>query len=104
MAQLPDNTLVCCAHEYTLSNIRFAKTVDGGNPALLLRERADRERRAGQLPTLPSTMELEKATNPFLRCHEASLADAAQALSGRKPMNDIEVFAMLRSAKDHFRA
>lgn len=103
LARLPDNTLVYCAHEYTLSNIRFAESVDGANPALLLRERADRESRAQGLPTLPSTLELEKATNPFLRCHEASVAKAAQALSGHKASNEVEVFAALRSAKDQFR-
>ena len=104
LAQLPDNTLVFCAHEYTLSNIRFAKTVDGGNPALLLREQADRDKREQGLPTLPSTLELEKATNPFLRCHEASLAQAAETLSGHKPLNEVEIFAALRTAKDRFRA
>ena len=104
LALLPDHTLVCCAHEYTLSNIRFAKSVDGANPALLLRERVDRRNRDQGLPTLPSTLGLEKATNPFLRCHEATLAKAAQALSGRTAMNDVEVFAALRAAKDRFRA
>lgn len=104
LAPLPDNTLVFCAHEYTLSNIRFAKTVDGGNPALLLREQADREKWEQGMPTLPSTLELEKATNPFLRCHEASLAQAAETLSGHKPLNEVEIFAALRTAKDRFRA
>lgn len=104
LAQLPDNTLVFCAHEYTLSNIRFAKTVDGGNPALLLREQADRDKREQGLPTLPSTLKLEKATNPFLRCHEASLAQAAESQSGHKPLNEIEIFAALRTTKDRFRA
>jgi hydroxyacylglutathione hydrolase len=104
LAQLPDNTLVCCAHEYTLSNIRFAKTVDGGNPALLLREEADLDKRGHDLPTLPSTLEQEKATNPFLRCHEACLAQAAETLSGRKPLNEVEIFTALRVAKDRFRA
>ena len=66
---LPDATRVCCAHEYTLSNIDFAKTIDAGNPALLDRERTDRELRAHGQPTLPSTLALEKATNPFLRFH-----------------------------------
>jgi hydroxyacylglutathione hydrolase len=104
LAQLPDNTLVCCAHEYTLSNIVFAKSVDGGNPALLLREQGDLHKREQGLPTLPSTLELEKATNPFLRCHEASLARAAESLSGHKPLNEVEIFAALRTAKDRFRA
>jgi hydroxyacylglutathione hydrolase len=104
LARLPDNTLVCCAHEYTLSNIRFAKTVDGGNPALLLREHADLDKRRQGLPTLPSTLEQEEATNPFLRCHEACLAQAAETLSGRKLLNEVEIFAALRIAKDRFRA
>jgi hydroxyacylglutathione hydrolase len=104
LAELPDNTRVCCAHEYTLSNIRFAKTVDGDNPALVQREQADQGKREQGLPTLPSTLEMEKATNPFLRCHQASLAQAAETLSGRKPLNEVEVFAALRSAKDRFRA
>jgi hydroxyacylglutathione hydrolase len=103
LAQLPDHTLVCCAHEYTISNIRFAKSVDGGNPALLEREQADQGSRARGLPTLPSTLELERATNPFLRCAEATLVEAAQALSGHGPLNEVEVFAALRSAKDSFR-
>ena len=65
ISALPDATRVCCAHEYTLSNIDFAKTIDGDNPALLERERADRDLRAHGRPTLPSTLALEKATNPI---------------------------------------
>ena len=57
---LPDTTRVCCAHEYTLSNIDFAKTIDGDNPALLERERADRALRAQNRPTLPSTLARER--------------------------------------------
>lgn len=100
--QLPDNTEIFCAHEYTLSNIRFAQTVDGENPALIEREARDRARRQAGQPTLPSTLALEKATNPFLRCHEAALVCAAEAQLKRPPLDAVEVFAALRLAKDQF--
>jgi hydroxyacylglutathione hydrolase len=97
---LPDTTRVCCAHEYTLSNIDFAKTIDGDNPALLERERADRARRAQNRPTLPSTLALEKATNPFLRFHDPEMtAFAARYLNRLHPLPH-EVFGAIRAAKD----
>ncbi|MHB1186660.1 hydroxyacylglutathione hydrolase [Thiobacillus sp.] len=97
---LPDTTRVCCAHEYTLSNIDFAKTIDGDNPALLERERADRALRAQNRPTLPSTLALEKATNPFLRFHDPDMtAFAARYLNRPHPRPD-EVFGAIRAAKD----
>jgi hydroxyacylglutathione hydrolase len=97
---LPDATRVCCAHEYTLSNIDFAKTIDGGNPALLERERTDRALRAQNRPTLPSTLALEKATNPFLRFHDPDMtAFAAHYLKRAHPAPH-EVFGAIRAAKD----
>jgi hydroxyacylglutathione hydrolase len=102
LSQLPDNTEIFCAHEYTLSNIRFAKTVDGENPALLQREQVELARRAAGLPTLPSTLGLEKATNPFLRCHEPALIRVAQTRLKRPAQDAIEVFAALRQVKDVF--
>ena len=97
---LPDATRVCCAHEYTLSNIDFAKTIDGHNPALLERERTDRALRAQNRPTLPSTLALEKATNPFLRFHEPDMtAFAARCLNCPDP-TPAEVFGAIRAAKD----
>jgi hydroxyacylglutathione hydrolase len=97
---LPDATRVCCAHEYTLSNIDFAKTIDGCNPALIERERADRELRAHGRPTLPSTLALEKATNPFLRFHAPDMmAFAARYLNLPHPA-PAEVFGAIRAAKD----
>ena len=100
--QLPDNTQVFCAHEYTLSNIRFAKTVDGRNPTLLEREKHDQGLRKAGRATLPSTLALEKATNPFLRCHEPALMRAAEIRLKRQPRDAVEVFAVLRQAKDVF--
>lgn len=97
---LPDATRVCCAHEYTLSNIDFAKTIDGDNPALLERERADRALRAQNRPTLPSTLALEKATNPFLRFHEAGMTAFAARYLKRPHPGPAEVFGAIRAAKD----
>jgi hydroxyacylglutathione hydrolase len=97
---LPDATRVCCAHEYTLSNIDFAKTIDGGNPALLERERADRALRAQNRPTLPSTLALEKATNPFLRFHERDMTAFAARYLDRPDPTPAEVFGAIRAAKD----
>lgn len=95
---LPPQTRVFCAHEYTQANARFALSVDGGNGAL--RERAeeiDAARAAGR-PTVPSTLGLEQATNPFLRADDPALAQAV-GLAGRAP---VEVFAEVRHRKDVF--
>lgn len=97
---LPDATRVCCAHEYTLSNIDFAKTIDGRNPALLERERADRDTRTQGRPTLPSTLALEKATNPFLRFHHPDMVTFAAAYLKRPALDAAEVFGAIRAAKD----
>lgn len=97
---LPDGTRVCCAHEYTLSNIDFAKTIDGANPALLERERVDRDARARGQPTLPSTLALEKATNPFLRFHHPDMAAFAAGYLKRAAPAPAEVFGAIRAAKD----
>ena len=97
---LPDDTRVCCAHEYTLSNLAFARTIDGDNPALIAREQRDRAARAAQRPTLPSTLALEKATNPFLRFHDDDMRRfAAQYLRRANPAPH-EVFGAVRAAKD----
>lgn len=97
---LPDATRLCCAHEYTLSNIDFAMTVDGTNPALVERARTDRALRAAGRPTLPSTLALEKATNPFLRFHEPSMRDLAARRLNRPDPAPAEVFGAIRAAKD----
>jgi len=97
---LPDTTRVCCAHEYTLSNIDFAKTIDDSNPALLERERGDRALRAQNCPTLPSTLALEKATNPFLRFHDDDMRIFAARYLNRPHPGPAEVFGAIRAAKD----
>ncbi len=96
LEQLPDHTLVYCGHEYTLDNIDFALSVDPHNQALLERQKNSRELIAQHLPTLPSTMGLEKATNPFLRCHMPALRSATHM------DRDVAVFCALREMKNHF--
>ncbi len=103
LARLPDDTLLCCAHEYTLGNIRFALTVDAANPVLLARLGATQELRRRGAPTLPSRLGLEKATNPFLRCREAALRASAVRRGAPADSQAVEVFAVVRKAKDVFR-
>ena len=69
---LDDATRVYCGHEYTASNARFALTVDGGNPDLVARAREIDALRAANRPTVPSTIGLERATNPFVRAKTAT--------------------------------
>lgn len=103
LAALPDAAQVCCTHEYTLSNARFALAVDPGNAALQAEaERARRQREADQ-PTLPTTLGVQRATNPFLRCDTAAVRGAVERHLGQPVASEVEVFAGLRSWKDGFR-
>ena len=96
LASLPDDTLLYCGHEYTLSNARFAVRFDAGNEVLQRRFAEVEALRAKGGFTIPSTIELEKATNPFLRATEPALAQAV-GLTGHPA---VEVFAALREAKN----
>ncbi|RMD80758.1 MAG: hydroxyacylglutathione hydrolase [Gammaproteobacteria bacterium] len=103
LAALPEGTRVCCAHEYTEANLRFALEVEPGNEALRRRlEEVRALRRAGR-PTLPSTIGLERRTNPFLRCREPAVRAAAEARAGRPLATPLEVFTVLRVWKDSWR-
>jgi len=99
---LPDATRLCCAHEYTLDNIAFAKTIDGDNPDLLSREASDRALRMQHRPTLPSTLAMEKATNPFLRFHHPSMRPHAARYLGRQAVDDAEILGAIRALKDRY--
>jgi hydroxyacylglutathione hydrolase len=72
LAELPDDTMVCCGHEYTLSNLRFAASLEPANNNILEHQKQCEILRAKNLPTLPSTIAQEKKINPFLRCHSAA--------------------------------
>ncbi|MCO6057402.1 hydroxyacylglutathione hydrolase [Pseudomonas sp. MOB-449] len=102
LAALPATTLVYCTHEYTLSNLRFAKAVEPGNHATSQRfDEVTRLREQGGI-SLPSTLALELATNPFLRVHETSVKQMADERAGRDIPTSTEVFATLRAWKDQF--
>jgi hydroxyacylglutathione hydrolase len=102
LADLPNETPVYCGHEYTLNNIRFARVVEPGNQALIEREIVVENLRKQDLPTLPSTIGLEKATNPFLRCQQPEVIKNASKYAG-KPLSDpVSVFAAVRDWKNHF--
>jgi hydroxyacylglutathione hydrolase len=102
LAALPAATRVCCTHEYTLSNLRFAQTVEPDNAALTQYRQWCDAQRAQNLPTLPSTIGLEQAINPFLRAHQPSLALAAQVHNPACGSDPLAVFATLREWKNVF--
>lgn len=106
LAALPGRTRVCCAHEYTLSNLRFAQAVEPDSVDIAdYRRRCDEKRRAGE-PTLPSTIEVERRVNPFLRCSVPAVVRAAclrdPGLSKAEPAA-ADVLAVLREWKNQFR-
>ena len=104
LAALPDDTRVCCGHEYTLANAAFASVVDPDNPALRRRTEDATAMRQADRPTLPSTIAAERATNPFLRVDSAPVRAAVAARLGRAPADREETFAELRRWKDGFTA
>lgn len=100
LARLPDATLMYCAHEYTLDNIRFAKKVEPDNVDLLAREIHDRATRAQNSPTVPSTLGLEKRTNPFMRSLAPTVIQAAERYAAKTLSDPAEVFGTVRAWKD----
>lgn len=102
LAALPDDTRVCCTHEYTLSNLRFAAAVEPDNAAVSGHIRHCQALRAADQPTLPSSMALELQINPFLRSHEAAVVAAARA-QGAASADPVDVLAALREWKNRFR-
>ena len=102
LARFEGKTRVYCTHEYTLNNLRFASAVEPGNQAIQNRVRMESAKREAGTPTLPSTLELELSTNPFLRCEDSSLAQIAEVKAGHPLQGAVEVFATLRQWKDSF--
>jgi hydroxyacylglutathione hydrolase len=101
LAALPGETRVCCAHEYTLANLRFARTVEPHNAALAEYEARCKALRAEGAWTLPSTIATERAVNPFLRAREPEVAASALA-HGAASSAAPDVFATLREWKNTF--
>lgn len=118
LATLPADTLVCCAHEYTLTNLKFANAVEPSNANLVNYTAHCQTLRAMNLPTLPSTMGLECLINPFLRSRESTIRQSIQAYAsqsqGSDPiqaqnsvsrnlsLDDVQAFAILREWKNTF--
>ncbi|MDD4930300.1 MAG: hydroxyacylglutathione hydrolase [Gallionella sp.] len=101
LSALPDTTLIYCAHEYTASNLRFAEACEPGNEAVQQRRNSTNTLRAANLPTVPSALALEKATNPFLRCDSAEIIRMLQG-HGLTDTSAMSVFIALRAWRDTF--
>jgi hydroxyacylglutathione hydrolase len=103
LAALPDDTAVYCAHEYTMSNLKFAREVEPENVEISARIAEEQRKRDQNLPTLPSFIGLEKLTNPFLRYTEPRILDRLTRV-GRLPVREsIPAFAALREWKNSYR-
>lgn len=100
---LPLETRVFCAHEYTLSNLKFAQAVEPDNRACAEYFEQCRELRARDEPTVPSDIRRERNVNPFLRCQEQTVKQAAEDRAGHGLQRPTEVFAVIRQWKDNFR-
>jgi hydroxyacylglutathione hydrolase len=109
IAALPGTTRAYCAHEYTMSNLRFALAGEPDNAALQRRRDDCAAMRERGEPTVPSTLEMELSTNPFLRCAQPAVVKAALGQgagggppAGPAPADPVAVFAALRAWKDRF--
>ena len=103
LAALDPATRVYCGHEYTIANLRFARTVEPNNRELADREAREQDKRQRHLPTLPSTIADERATNPFLRAGVPAVRAAAEAHAGHALADVVATFAELRAWKNAFR-
>ncbi|HEY5799502.1 MAG TPA: hydroxyacylglutathione hydrolase [Burkholderiaceae bacterium] len=106
LAALPGDTAVYCAHEYTLENLRFARAAEPNNAALTARSADEQRKRDAGIPTVPSTIARELATNPFLRTGEPALAARLLAdgkLEETQAVDRVAIFAALRQWKNEFK-
>jgi len=102
ISALPPETRVFCAHEYTLSNLRFAHAVEPGNSDIEQRLHAVEQQRLRNEATIPSTLAVEFCTNPFLRYDRSDVTEVAAQRLGRQPLSHAETFAAIRLWKDNF--
>ena len=103
LAALTPETMVYCAHEYTLSNLRFAAAAEPDSAAVAQRLREASHMREAGLATVPSTLHIERETNPFLRVDQPGVAQQAALRLGRPSANRVETFATIRQWKNDFR-
>lgn len=102
LSSLPPETKLYCAHEYTEANTRFALAVEPGNSNLQQRAQDIAKTRAENKPTIPSTLAMELATNPFMRSNQESIKEAAEKYGQCKASSEVETFALIRQWKDSF--
>ncbi len=102
IATLPINTQIYCSHEYTLSNSKFAQVLEPKNRKLIAHIQKIKKLRDNNLPTIPSTIEIELNCNPFLRLHSAAIKQNTERFVGKKLKSEFETFAALRTWKDQF--
>lgn len=106
--KLPPKTLVFCSHEYTEANLGFAKAVEPGNTKLEKRLTSVMERLSKGLPSIPTTIDIELAHNPFLRCDQPEIANSVRAFAHGKgelipqELSELDVFTWLRRWKDEY--
>ncbi|MGB2739478.1 MAG: hydroxyacylglutathione hydrolase [Cognaticolwellia sp.] len=102
LSALPERTHVYCAHEYTQANLNFALTVEPCNSELVHYYNQVLQKREQDIPTIPTSIMLEKKINPFLRCHEPSLMTSASEFSGDAVTDKLKAFTIIRAWKDNF--
>ena len=102
LQQLDDDTLIYCAHEYTLANLRFAQTVEPNNEAIAKRISQVESLRAANKPSLPSNLAIERLTNPFLRCNQTDVVTTIQQYQAGCGKEPLAIFTAMRAWKDHF--
>ncbi len=102
LVALGPETEVYCTHEYTQANLQFADACEPGSVLVGLRKSLVEQQRATGLITLPTTIATELASNPFLRCNNPMIVNAAERFSGSKPADSIATFAAIRAWKDEF--
>lgn len=103
LAALPPNTRVCCAHEYTLSNLKFALSVEPDNADLIAYHAHCINLRNQQQPTLPTVLAKELEINPFLRTRQRKVIDAVQKFAPQTSTQEAEIFGNLRLWKNEFK-
>ncbi len=103
LAQLPDDTAVYCAHEYTLANLRFAHEIEPNNAALNARIITEQARRSRGEATVPSSIKLEKETNPFLRVAQSSVIMRLRETGRLQQSDPVATFAALREWKNNYK-
>lgn len=102
LAALPDTTLVCCTHEYTQSNLKFALAVEPHNKDVQEHGKKVEKLRQQELPSLPTTLATEKMINPFLRVEIEPILNSLEENCGSRPTSPVDSFAKLRAWKDSF--